>query len=349
MRFFYICVSSLAAVCLLATACGGTSGSDASTELKPGSTVTLITHESFVTSEGVLEAFESIYNLKLEVLKAGDVGSLLAQLVLTKDNPIADVLFGIDNTFVQRALEEGLFLPYEPEGLEAVSKEFIVGSDVTPIDYGDVCVNYWKDGVGDSPPKTLEDLTLPRFKGEFVTQNPETSSPGLAFLLATIAKYGEDGWEDYWRRLRENDLRVTSGWSEAYYTEFKAGGGERNIVTSYATSPVAEVVFGEPIPESAPTGVLIDGCFRQVEYGGILKGAKNIAGAQKLLDFMLGKRFQEDIPLSMFVYPASNAAQLPPEFIEHGVQIQSPLTLSPEAIAKNRDTWTKRWVEIVLR
>lgn len=316
-----------------------------------GTTVRLLTHDSFALSDGVLEAFEAETGIDVEVVKGADTGTVVSQIILTKDNPVADAVFGVDNTFLQRTLDEGIFVPYESPALENVLPELAagLGGQVTPIDYGDVCVNYWKDELGGTPPESMDDLLDEQFKGKFVTQNPETSSPGLAFMLATIARYGEDGWEDYWQRLRDNDVSITSGWTEAYYTEFTAGGGERPIVTSYASSPVAEVIFGDPKPDEPPTGIIEDTCFRQVEYAGILKGTDNLAGSQKLIDFMLSDAFQEDIPLNMFVFPASSTATLPPDFVEHAVVPQTPLSLPATRIAEMRNQWTDRWVEIVLR
>ncbi|MCY3925743.1 MAG: thiamine ABC transporter substrate-binding protein [bacterium] len=318
--------------------------------LEPGE-ITVVAHDSFAVSEGIIESFEEGTGITVNLLTGEDTGSMLSQVILTKDNPIADVMFGIDNTFLQRALDEDLFVPYRSPALEAVPPELQLDAQdrVTPIDYGDVCVNYWIDATDGPPPESLEDLTDPRHAGSFVTQNPETSSPGLAFLLATVAAYGTDGWEDYWARLRDGGVSVTAGWSEAYFGEFVAGGGDRALVTSYATSPVAEVLFADPPTEVPPTGVLTDGCFRQVEFAGILAGTPNLAGAQAFVDFMLSDTFQEDIPLNMFVFPASSTAEVPELFAAHAVTVDQPLSLDPALIAAERDDWTRRWVEIVLR
>ena len=317
---------------------------------EPGE-ITVVTHDSFAVSEGIIESFEEKTGITVNLLTGEDTGSMLSQVILTKDNPIADVVFGIDNTFLQRALDEDLFVPYRSPGVDAVPAELRLDAQnhLTPIDYGDVCVNYWIDATDGAPPETLEDLADPRHAGSFVTQNPETSSPGLAFLLATVAAFGTDGWEDYWAGLRDGGVSVTAGWSEAYFGEFVAGGGERALVTSYATSPVAEVLFADPPSDTPPTGVLTDGCFRQIEFAGILAGTGNLAGAQAFVDFMLSDTFQEDIPLNMFVFPASSTAQVPEVFAAHAVAVPEPLSLDPALIAAERDNWTRRWVEIVLR
>lgn len=312
-------------------------------------TVILTTHDSFVVSDGIFKTFTDETCIEVELVAGGDAGQLVSSSILTKDNPTADVLFGIDNTFLQRGLDEGLFVAHESPGLAKVDPALILDPEnrVTPIDYGDVCVNYWIDALPGDAPSSLDDLIDPANEGQFVTQNPETSSPGFAFLLATIARYG-DGWEDYWQSLVDNGVSITAGWSDAYYGEFIAGGGDRSIVLSYASSPPAEVIFADPPVDTPPTGVLFDSCFRQVEFAGILAGTQHPAAAAQLVDFMLSDTFQSDIPLNMFVYPANTETQLPAEFVQFGQLAENPLTLSPAEIEANREAWTERWVEIAL-
>ena len=315
-----------------------------------GTRLTLATHDSFELSPGTLEAFTAETGIEVEQVEIGDAGSLVSQAILTRDNPTADVLFGIDNTFLCRGLEADLFVPYRSSALTDVPDELEVDpfDRVTPVSFGDVCVNYWTDALPGPEPTSLDDLTDPINAGQFVTPNPETSSPGFAFLLATVAAYGEDGWEDFWIDLRDNSVEVTAGWTEAYYGDFIAGGGDRALVTSYASSPPAEVLFADPPVDSPPTGVLRDSCFRQIEFAGILNGTTRGAAAARLIDFMLSIPYQEDIPLNMFVYPANEQASLPPEFVEFGQLVADPLEVDPAEIEANRDDWTIRWNDIVL-
>ena len=372
MRRPFRLAAAVAAMMLLVAACGGGDAPEtdipapppetespaqdaatATTTTEPsieGTTVTLITHDSFSLSEGTLEEFEALTGVTVELLEVGDAGTLVAEAILTKDAPLGDVLFGIDNTFLQRGLDAGIFERYKSPGLAGVPEDFRLDPRhrVTPVDYGDVCVNYWKDAVPWEP-VSLDDLTFPEFEDQFVVQHPETSSPGLAFLLATIATFGHDGWEQYWEDLRNNGVTVTAGWSDAYYGEFVSGGGDRSVVVSYGSSPPAEVMFADPPPDTAPTGVLIDSCFRQIEFAGILSGTDNEAGARALIDFMLSETWQNDVPLNMFVYPVIESATLPPVFAEHAAVPPHPLELDPAEIEANRDAWTERWVEIVLR
>lgn len=344
-------------------ACGGSDDNDVATaetsstsepvevvEDEGCPTITLVTYDSFVITEGLLQTFTDESCIEVEQFASGDAGQLVSSAILTKDNPTADVMFGIDNTFLQRGLDEGLFDAYESPLLSSVDASLQLDPEhrVTPIDYGDVCVNYWIDALPGAAPTTLDDLIDPANADQFVTMNPETSSPGFAFLLATIARYGESGWEAYWQSLVDNGVSVTAGWSDAYYAEFVAGGGSRSIVTSYASSPPAEVIFADPAVDTAPTAVLYDSCFRQIEFAGVLAGSEYPNSSQKLIDFMLSTTFQEDIPLNMFVYPANGDAALPDAFVEFGQLAENPSTLSPVEIEANREEWTERWVEIVL-
>lgn len=319
--------------------------------------VVLVTHDSFVVSDDVKRAFERSSGLRLRILQTGDAGETLSKALLTAGDPQGDVLFGVDSNLLSRALEGDLLEPYRPRGIRNVPKRYVLDPEhrAVPVDHGEVCLNYdraWFTERELEPPQSLEDLVDPAYDGLLVVENPATSTPGLAFLLATIARYGEDGWHDYWQRLRENDVLVVAGWEEAYRSRFSGAAGsegDRPVVVSYATSPPAEVIFREPRPEEAPTAVVVDSCFSQIEFAGVLRGASNPEGARKLVDFLLSKRFQEDVPLSMFVFPVHRGAALPPEFVEFAVVPEDPLELPPERIDANRDRWVKEWTRIVLR
>ncbi|MFD8151696.1 thiamine ABC transporter substrate binding subunit [Streptomyces sp. NPDC059720] len=339
-------------------ACGSSDAGQGSGDSK---TVTLVSHDSWAASKEVVAAFEKESGYKVRILEDGDAGQAVNKAILTKDNPQGDVFFGVDNTLLSRALDNGLFQPYEPKGSDRVKAEYRADQDkhrVTPVDTGDVCVNYDKKYFADrklQPPRTLDDLTDPRYKDLLVTENASSSSPGLGFLLGTAAKYGDQGWEGYWKKLKANGVKVVDGWEQAYNEEFSgsAGGkkakGDRPLVVSYASSPPAEVVFADPRPDTAPTGVAEGTCFRQVEYAGLLSNARNTEGGKALLDFLVGKRFQEDMPLNMFVYPVREDAQVPPEFARFGPQAKDPQTMDPAKIAEHRDQWVKSWTSLVLK
>ncbi|MBZ3904087.1 thiamine ABC transporter substrate-binding protein [Streptomyces griseiscabiei] len=342
------------------SACGS-SASDDSGSAGGSKTVTLVSHGSFAYSKDVLKAFEKESGYKVKVLKSGDAGQAVNQAILTKDNPQGDVFFGVDNTLLSRALDNGLFQPYEAKGLDKVGAQYQLDKDehrVTPIDSGDICVNYDKayfEEKGIEPPRSFDDLVKPAYKDLLVTENASTSSPGLGFVLGTAAKYGDEGWEGYWEKLKANGVKVVDGWEQAYYQEFsgstdgKKAGGDRPLVVSYASSPPAEVVFADPRPKTAPTGVAEGTCFRQIEFAGLLSNAKNAEGGKALIDFLISKRFQEDMPLNMFVYPVVEGAAVPAEFTEYGPAAKDPETMAPAKIADNRDQWVKSWTSLVLK
>ncbi|MFF9031912.1 thiamine ABC transporter substrate-binding protein [Streptomyces iakyrus] len=339
-------------------ACGSSDGGQESGDSK---TVTLVSHDSWAASEDVIAAFEKQSGYKVRVLKDGDAGQAVNKAILTKDNPQGDVFFGVDNTLLSRALDNGLFQPYEAKGAEQIKAEYRVDQDehrVTPIDTGDICVNYDKKYFADrklEPPKSFDDLVKPQYKNLLVTENAASSSPGLGFVLGTAAQYGDTGWESYWKKLKANGVKVVDGWEQAYNQEFsgsasgKKAKGDRPLVVSYASSPPAEVLYAKPKPTSAPTGVAEGTCFRQVEYAGLLSNAQNTKGGKALLDFLVSKRFQEDMPLNMFVYPVTEGAQVPPEFVKYGPQAKDPETMAPAKIADQRDQWVKSWTSLVLK
>jgi thiamine transport system substrate-binding protein len=316
-------------------------------------TVTILTHDSFVIGKDVIKDFETTNNAKITFLQSGDAGAMLNQAILTKDAPVADALFGVDNTFLSRALDAGIFESYQSPVLKDIPDEFKLDTSnhALPVDYGDVCLNYDKNYFSEKNlpvPQSFEDLAKPEYKGLLVVENPATSSPGLAFLLATRAHFG-DGYLDYWKSLKGNGLVVVDGWETAYYTNFSAssGKGPQPLVLSYASSPAAEVVFATtPLTES-PTASIVasDMCFRQIEFVGVLKNGKNRDLAQKFVDFMLDQKFQEDMPLNMFVYPVNKNAQLPEAFVKYAQVAEKPASLSFAEIAKNRDSWIESWTE----
>ena len=347
------------ALCLPLLACGDdddrdTAGTPADQET---TTVRLLTHDSFALSDGVLDAFTEETGIEVELLQGGDAGTVVNQAILTNGNPQADVLFGIDSTFLTRALDADLFVPYEAEGLDEVDPELVLDEEhrVTPIDYGDVCLNYDKayfEERGLPVPNSLDDLIEPAYADLLVVQNPATSSPGLAFLLATIEAFGEDGWEEWWTQLRANGVQVVEGWEEAYNSSFSGGGaseGDRPLVVSYASSPPVEVLYAEPPVDEPPTGVIDASCYRQVEGAGILAGTDHEEAAGQLIDFLLSETVQADVPLSMFVFPARGDVALPDLFVEHAARPTEVFELPADEIDANREDWIDRWTDLVVR
>jgi len=320
-------------------------------------TLTVMTHDSFAVSEDVVKAFEDANNAKITFLQSGDAGEVLNKAILTRDAPLADVLYGVDNTFLSRALEGDIFESYASPELINIPDAFKLdtSNNALPVDYGDVCINYDKKYFIDNSlavPASLEDLTKSEYANMLVVENPSTSSTGLAFLLATVAHFGE-GYLDYWQSLKDNGVVVVDGWETAYYTNFSAssGQGPQPMVVSYGSSPAAEVIFAETSLDDSPTASILgsDTCFRQIEFVGILQGTQNRALSEKFVDFMLSTQFQEDMPLQMFVYPVNSNAALPDEFVKYAEAPEQTATLSPDQIAANRDKWIQEWTDAVMK
>ncbi len=318
--------------------------------------LTVMTHDSFAVSEAVVLQFEEEHNVDVQFLKLGDAGAATNKAVLAAGNPLADVFYGVDNTFLSRALEGEIFEVYESPMLAEIPDEFELDAEhrALPVDYGDVCINYDKGYFADAgiaPPTSLDDLLEEDNAGLLVTENPATSSPGLAFLLATVGAYGEDGYLDYWQALRENGLKVVSDWETAYYTEFSGWGGAYPLVVSYSSSPPAEVIFAEEPLDDAPSASVVGAgsCFRQIEFAGILAGTEQRELAEQWIDFMLSEAFQEDMPLNMFVFPVLPSAELPQEFVDYAQLADEPADVDYTAISEKREEWIAAWTEVVLR
>ena len=322
-----------------------------------GDVVRVVAHESFALSADVLDAFTAETGIEVELLLGEDAGSVVNQAVITRDRPQGDVLFGIDTTFLTRGLDADLFEPYESPGLASVPDGLEVDDEhrVTPIDRGDVCLNYDRaffEAPGAPPvPETLGDLAEPVYRDLLVVEDPAASSPGLAFLAATVAEFGEDGWEGYWSDLRANGVAVADDWTDAYYGRFSGGAGsegDRPLVVSYASSPPVEVVFADPPIDSPPTGVLEATCVQQVEYAGVLAGAEHPEAAHAFIDFLLSDAVQADVPLSMYVFPVVDGTPLPEVFERFAAQPADPIVVDPFAFGASRDDRIRRWNELVL-
>lgn len=345
----------------LLAGCGGSAdagqtAADSGPASAPPSTVTLLAHDSFVLSESLLSDFTASTGITLEVVTGGDAGTMTAGAILAAGSPSADVVYGVDNTLVSRALDAGVFEEYSPPGLaelEPVLRADTADGRVTPVDYGDVCINVDDAALAErglTAPRTLDDLVAPEYANLLVVEDPGTSSPGLAFLLATITRYGSD-WQDYWRALDANGVRVAGSWTDAYLGDFTAGGGgDRPLVVSYATSPPAEIVYAaDPKPTEPSTSVMTDGCYRQVEYAGVLAGTDNPDGARAVIDWLISEPVQADVPLSMFVFPARAGVSLPDVFTRFAAHVPEPLQQDPQAVADGLSSWLADWGTVMGR
>jgi thiamine transport system substrate-binding protein len=344
-----IATATIVACAVTASACSSTTPPAPSVSAV-SSTVTVLTHDSFAVPDEVLARFESASGIDVEFVTSGDGGSLANQLILTKGAPLADAVYGVDNSFASRVVEEAVltdFTSTAPATQSETYRSLPAMPGLTAIDYSDVCINVdltFFSARGLTPPTTLDDLADPAYADSLVVTNPATSSPGLAFLLATVAAFGDD-WQEYWASLKANGVRVAGSWSDAYFVDFSAPnyGGDRPIVLSYASSPPSEVIDGEPT-----TAALLDTCFRQVEYAGVLEGAQDPGAAERVIDWMLSDEFQSALPYSMYVYPVSQTATIPAEWLEFAPLAPAPWSLSPQEIDERREELVLEWTSVVL-
>ncbi len=342
---------------LLVSACAGATTADPAPVLSGPSTVRLITHDSFVVSDSLIADLKAQTGITLEVATGGDAGQVVASAILSAGAPSGDVLFGVDNSLIAKAIDAGVFESYVSPNLGNVLptlRDDTAEDKVTPIDYGDVCINMdeaWFAQNKIAPPRRLDDLKKPAYKDLLVVEDPATSSPGQAFMLATISRYG-DSWQEYWKALRDNGVKVAGSWSEAYEGSYTAGGGngDRPLVVSYATSPPAEIVYAaDPKPTKPYSAVMTDGCYRQVEYAGVLAGTKNPAGAQTVVNWLLSPAVQADVPLSMFVFPALAGVIPPKVFADFAAPVKEPLQIPSREVAEKQTQWLDEWGQVMGR
>lgn len=289
----------------------------------------LATHDSFVMTPAQIKDFNTKTGYNLKIIKLSDAGSLTNKLVLTKDSPIADAVFGIDNSFAGVATKAG-----------------IIDGKLVATDYGDVCFNYdrtWFESHKIAAPTSVKDLVKPLYKGMTVVENPNTSSTGLSFLVASVEIFGNQQWPTFWKNLKANKVKVDDGWEAAYYTDFSgsSGKGAYPIVLSYATSPADEVRKDG----KSQTAAITDGCFRQTEYVGVLTRAKNPQGAAKLIEYLLSPDFQKTFPTAMYMYPAVADVPIPESWASFAGKAERTYgdTLDINA---NRKMWLSTWSEI---
>lgn len=346
-------IAVVLALALTVTGCsksGKSEANDAGKNGKKAEKVTIVTHDSFKLTDSLKAEFEKSSGYKLEILSPNDAGAMVNQLILTKDAPVADGVFGVDNTLAGKAVAAGIFDDYQSKNIPEVAAGLKLGEALNPIDFGEVCINADKQYFSShnlALPKTIDDLVKPEYKDMLVIENPASSSPGKAFLIATVGVKGVDGYLDYWQKLKDNGVKVVKGWTDAYTKEFSAGEGKGKypLVLSYGSSPAAEV--NKDGSDSA-TVSLPDTCFRQTEYAAVLKGAKNPDGAKKFIDFLLTKSVQETLPKEMFVYPVNPEAKIPESWAKFAKPSGTPIKVDSDLIAKESEKWVKAWTAKVL-
>lgn len=346
-RSIAVLLAATAVLSSVVAACGD--GGTGSRDGDGPNEVVVITYDSYVLPEAAAEEFEERTGARIVLLQAGDSADMLTGALLAAGSPEGDVIFGIDDTIAPRALAGDLLERVDPTVWEKVPSRYRPapgGEDrLVAIDHGEVCVNVdseWFGAQGIPEPERMEDLADPAYADLTVLSSPVTSGPGLAFLIGTVAEFGEDGWRDYWRRLDANGVLVRPSWSDAYYDDYTVSGGNRPLVLSYASSPPAEVIFSEGRRQEPASTVMESSCVAQIEYAGVLRGTPNKILAEDLVRTMLGRQWQEQLPLANFVYPVTDV-DLPEEFTRWAPPVEDPLALPADLIATNRERWIEEW------
>ncbi len=307
-------------------------------------------HNSFSIPKPLLTSFEQKNQVKLSLIKMGDSGEILNKLILTKAKPIADVVYGLDNASVHKAHEAGILAAVQPKPTTPAWADVPYAISVN---YAYVTLNYdkaWFKKSGLPLPKSLNDLASPTYKNLLVMPNPATSSPGMAFLMANIEGFGEEKALAWWGKMRQNGVKITKGWSEAYYAEFSHNGGSRPLVVSYASSPAAEVFFSKTKLTESPTGNLFlgGGTFRQIEAAAILKDNQNPQASTAFINFLRSPEVQFAIQTEMWVYPVSQGVSLSPSF-RFAELPTAHSTANGTTINQYQQEWLAKWTKVVLR
>lgn len=267
-------------------------------------------YDSFVSEWGpgpkVMPKFERATGIKATLVSRGDSGQVLAAAIDEKARPQADIIIGIDQYLLPQAVKAGILSPYKPLGIESVPPEIPFDPEyrAIPYDYGHFAI-IWDSKSSIEPPASLSDLAKPEYRGKLILMDPRSSTVGLGFLSWTVSAFG-DGWEDYWKSLKPSILTIASGWDSGYGLFTK---GEAPLVLSYSTSPAYHVYADGTDRYKALE--FADGHILQIECAAILKGAKNRKNAEKFMDFMVSADFQEEIPLTNWMYPARADVALP--------------------------------------
>ncbi len=312
-------------------------------------TLTIYSYDSFV-SYGLPDAtnklFEEKYNCKIEYRTFGGVGATLNRLILEKNNPQADLFVGLNMNNLARALEEEIFISYRPENYEVIPEEYRIDKNwrVTPFDGPNSLAIIYDSEVIKNPPRSFEDLLKPEYKGKLILEDPRSSSPGMGFLLWTIAVYGEDHYLDYWEKLEPTIFHIYPDWTSAFDTAFVQN-KEAPMVLSYDVDPAYfyyedEVTrYKAVIPE--------EGGWLQLEFVGIVNDSKHQELAQQYMEFMLSREFQENLPLYQWAFPIDTSIQLP-ECYDYAVNADKYITLPLEDIANKSQIWLEQWIEMII-
>lgn len=282
-------------------------------------TVVAYVYESFLgewgAGEKIAELFFAQTGLNVEYVNCGDAAEMLSRAILEKRDSVADVIVGIDKNLASKARNENILLPYKPENINEIDAEIIANAEndfgtdciLTPFDYSHFAMIYDKTSTI-KPPASLNDLTKDIYRKKIILMDPRTSSPGLGFVEWTVAAFGEK-YEDFWKGLSPNILTMTPSWSSGWGL---FSNKEAPLVISYITSAASSIEYENS--DHLEALVFEEGHIMQIEGAGILKDAKNIAGAKAFIDFLISEQAQEILPLTQWMFPVNKNVDLPKSF-----------------------------------
>ena len=329
-------------------------------------------NDPYFDIEGNFSTFSGIPANEIQITRFSDANELVVRLEAEKSNPIADVVIGIDNTLIHLIEDKASVLePYTPTSISQIDENLIQNLDpenyLIPYDYGIISLYYQNHIINSSTNPELENLTLDGLLASnllpmLIVENPKYSSPGLGFLLWTIAVYGdpeinfdgllESNWRNWWNASRDK-ITITKSWGDAFNIFFTPE-EEKPIMVSYGTSPAysycqwadnstSAVVTHEKNQQNA---------WLQIEGIGLVKDAPHKDKGKQFINWFLSSSLQSEIPEHQWMYPANREVILSPCFEESVIHPDEVFRLndllSPEILGHYLPDWKDQWEQVIV-
>ncbi|MBJ23765.1 MAG: hypothetical protein CMB64_03760 [Euryarchaeota archaeon] len=322
----------------------------------------IATYDVYALTDEMIGDFENQTGITVSMIKLDDAGSVLDYLIQNKGTETIDLAIGLDNTYLQTAIKQGVLTEHLANNLDNISQDALApynGPFAVPFDMGHVCLNYDSsivDGQNMTVPTSLWNLTEEEWRGKVAIPSPITSSPGRAFMLATLDYFNSLGestseFEEWWSAMEENDVIITSGWSEAYETHYTGGYGEyeagyvgdAHITVSYCHSPGVESWYNGNWTKSAALN-LPKTSFFQVEYISSVMGGDQQSSAL-FIEFLLSEDINSNMPVQNSMYSVLEGFDLPEEngYLFHSIIPNEPSEISMIEIEENMESWLLLW------
>ncbi len=240
------------------------------------------------------EEFEKDYpDIELKWAARDSTGIITAKLLAEKNNPRADIVWGLAATSLVMLANEGYFQPYAPKGLDKLDPKYVDPANDPPLWVGQrawiasICYNTVESKKNNLPmPTSWKDLTNPVYKGHLVMPNPNSSGTGFLDVSSWLQMFGDDGGWQFMDGLHKNIAWYTHSGSKPCKL---AAAGEIPIGISFAYRGAKSKNAGAPLEVIAPS----EGVGWDLESFGIVKGAKNLEAAKALADWSVSRRAQE--------------------------------------------------------